>query len=219
DMYSFYAEADFAPYVCLGGSDQIGVDFSKVIENTGLFVYMGDDMLSAASQSFTAVPIKTGKAVAEILPGIKVTFKVIDAKDVKKVTMYRLYNQTSGEHFYTAKEKEKDALVSFGWKYEGIGWTAPSISNQPVYRLYNEGSGDHHYSMKAKEKDFLVSIGWKYEGIGWYSDDAAEVPLYREYNPNMEKCNHNYTTNRKEHIALTTLLGWNDEGIGWYGLK
>ncbi|MCR4949923.1 MAG: hypothetical protein K6A40_01225, partial [Solobacterium sp.] len=47
DMYSFYAEADFAPYVCLGGSDQIGVDFSKVIENTGLFVYMGDDMLSA----------------------------------------------------------------------------------------------------------------------------------------------------------------------------
>ena len=142
----------------------------------------------------------------------------VSAKSVGFLYMHRLYNQSSGEHFYTAKEKERDFLVKAGWKYEGIGWIAPQTSDQPVYRLYNANSGDHHYTMKAKEKDALVKIGWKYEGIGWYSDDDKSVPVYREYNPNMFSCNHNYTTNKKEHAALTGKLGWKDEGIGWYGI-
>nr|MCR4951661.1 hypothetical protein [Solobacterium sp.] len=54
---------------------------------------------------------------------------------------------------------------------------------------------------------------------GWYSDAKKSVPLYREYNSNMTKCNHNYTTNKAEHTALTQKLGWTDEGIGWYGMK
>ena len=49
--------------------------------------------------------------------------------------MYRIYNPNSGEHFYTSDKVEKDHLVSLGWKYEGIGWKAPTISNYPVYRL------------------------------------------------------------------------------------
>ena len=73
--------------------------------------------------------------------------------------------------------------------------------------------------MKAKERDALVKAGWTYEGIGWYSDEKEEVPLYREYNPNAYSCNHNYTTNRKEHDYLVGTLGWHDEGIGWYGIR
>nr|MCR4950213.1 hypothetical protein [Solobacterium sp.] len=135
------------------------------------------------------------------------------------VTMYRLYNPNSGEHFYTAKAKERDYLKQNGWKYEGVGWKAPGSSIAPVYRLYNTNSGDHHYTMKIREKNALVKLGWKYEGIGWYSDEKHTVPLYREYNPNAYSCNHNYTTNKKEHDALVKNLGWKDEGIGWYGIK
>ena len=135
------------------------------------------------------------------------------------VTMYRLYNPNSGEHFYTAKTKERDFLKKSGWTYEGIGWYAPTASSVPVYRLYNSYSGDHHYTMKAKERDALIRLGWTDEETGWYSDAKKSVPLYREYNSNMSKCNHNYTTNKAEHTALTEKLGWTDEGIGWYGLK
>ncbi|HCK87514.1 MAG TPA: hypothetical protein DHW39_01760, partial [Erysipelotrichaceae bacterium] len=56
---------------------------------------------------------------------------------IPKITiteMYRLYNPNSGEHFYTAKAKERDVLASIGWQYEGIGWYAPKESNTPVYR-------------------------------------------------------------------------------------
>ena len=134
------------------------------------------------------------------------------------VSMYRLYNPNSGEHFYTANEKERNNLVSVGWRYEGIGWKAPAKSNTPVYRLYNKNAGDHHYTMSEKEKDFLVSVGWKYEGIGWYSDDAKSVPLYRQYNPNAKAGSHNYTTSKAENDNLVK-LGWRGEGTGWYGVK
>ncbi|MCR4952072.1 MAG: 5'-nucleotidase C-terminal domain-containing protein [Solobacterium sp.] len=129
--------------------------------------------------------------------------------------MYRVYNPNSGEHFYTAKEKEMEALVGYGWQLEGFGWKAPG-KGDPVYRLYNANGKEHHYTLNEKEKDALVSYGWTYEGIGWHSAGSDGRAVLREYNPNAYSCNHNYTTNKKEHDALTGKLGWKDEGIGWY---
>jgi len=133
--------------------------------------------------------------------------------------IYRLYNSSSGEHFYTPDMKECSSLTIRGWIYEGIGWTAPKSSNTPVYRLYNPNSGDHHYTIDEKEKSTLVRIGWNYEGIGWYSDDSRTVPLYREYNPRASVGSHNYTTSIEEDRRLTSRYGWNGEGIAWYALS
>lgn len=131
--------------------------------------------------------------------------------------MHRLYNPNSGEHFYTATGGEKEHLVKVGWKYEGIGWTAPSNGNA-VYRLYNANAGDHHYTLNVGEKDHLVKVGWKYEDIGWYSDTKKAVPLYRAYNPNAKAGSHNYTVNYAEQKNLIR-VGWRDEGIVWYGIN
>lgn len=135
--------------------------------------------------------------------------------------MYRVYNPNSGEHFYTSNKAEKDHLVSLGWRYEGIGWQAPTVSNYPVYRLYNAYGGEHHYTMNVDEKNNLVKLGWKHEGIGWFSadpNDSNSVPLLREYNPNAFSNNHNYTINANEHNWLVS-LGWKDEGKAWYATK
>ena len=136
------------------------------------------------------------------------------------VQMHRLYNQWTGEHFYTASAGERDSLVSVGWTSEGVGWVAPEKSGTPVYRLYNPyvKGGDHHYTTNASERDALVRAGWRAEGTGWYSDDAKGVPLYRQYNPYATTGTHNYTadTNERDHLVS---LGWHDEGVGWYGMK
>lgn len=140
---------------------------------------------------------------------------------VETQSMFRLYNQNSGEHFYTANAGEKNHLVNIGWIYEGIGWNAPKTSDYPVYRLYNGNGGEHHYTMNKAEKDMLVRAGWKYEGIGWYSADPKDsnsIPLLREYNPNAFANNHNYTTSKPEHNWLIS-LGWKDEGKAWYALN
>ncbi len=134
----------------------------------------------------------------------------------KKVSMHRLYNPNSGEHFYTYSTPEKDALVKLGWKFEGTGWIAPRKSNTPVYRLYNPNAGDHHYTTDANERKGLIGLGWKDEGIGWYSDDEKSVPIFREYNRNAKTGSHNYTSSVEEHLGLMK-MSWNGEGIGWYG--
>lgn len=83
--------------------------------------------------------------------------------------MYRLYNPNSGEHFYTQYPTERLVLAQSGWRYEGVGWVAPSQSTLPVYRLYNQHTSDHHYTLSVGEKNYLVQIGWQNEGIVWYA--------------------------------------------------
>ena len=130
------------------------------------------------------------------------------------IIMHRLYNPYSSEHFYTASAVESAHLSSIGWRYEGMGWKAPSTGD-PVYRLYNPYTGDHHYTLSAGERDALRRVGWNYEGVGWYS--GGSTPLYRQYNPYVSVGSHNYTASAYENNALIR-AGWRSEGIGWYGL-
>ncbi len=148
-----------------------------------------------------------------------ITFQISEPEDkVETIDMHRLYNPHSSEHFYTGSMKEKDYLVSLGWKYEGRGWIAPEISQTPVFRLYNRNAGDHHYTMNSRERDALIKLGWTYEDIGWYSDDDQGTPLYRQYNPNAKAGSHNYTISKMENDFLVS-AGWKAEGISWYGVK
>lgn len=137
------------------------------------------------------------------------------ATNNQTINMYRLYNPYSGEHFYTAFSQEVGSCVVQGWRYEGVGWSAPVESETPVYRLYNPFAGDHHYTTDAQESVSLQAAGWKYEGVGWYSDDAKTVSLYREYNPNAIVGTHNFTGDSVEHESLVE-KGWKDEGVAWY---
>ena len=126
--------------------------------------------------------------------------------------MYRVYNPNSGEHFYTKSAYEKSVLIKTGWRYEGIGWNAPT-SGSAVYRVYNPNSGEHFYTKSAYEKSVLVGRGWRYEGIGWYTANSG-TPLYRVYNPNSGE--HFYTKDSYEKSSLVS-RGWRYEGIAWYG--
>lgn len=146
----------------------------------------------------------------------------VSAAEAKAITkgnpMYRMYNPKTGEHFYTASTSERDTLVTKEWKYEGIGWIAPTKSKTPVYRLFNPVKGGHHYTTNTTERERLIKAGWRDEGIGWYSDDKKGVPVYRQYNPHSKISLHNYTTSTTERDALVK-AGWRDEGISWYGVK
>ena len=134
------------------------------------------------------------------------------------VTLWRLYNPYTGEHFYTSSDYERNVNVYQGWTYEGIGWEAPT-EGQRVYRLYNGyvSGGDHHYTMDAAERDALIKEGWTYESDAatWYS--GGDVPLYRQYNPYAATGTHNYTTSTEERDYLLE-VGWRDENIAWYGI-
>jgi len=148
------------------------------------------------------------------------------------LAMYRIFSPVTGEHFYTSSVGEASANVNSGaWRYEGVGWYAPS-SGTPVYRLAaipGSGSAGHLFTTSVKERDAaLVSVNpagqpyWKCETgvgmpacVGWYS--GGSVPVFRAFHPGSGQ--HNYTTDTNEQRVITTQQGWMDEGVGWYGVQ
>ncbi len=196
------------PPLNLSGIHYISYDKKEIVmkqkKSTALLTAL---TLTAAPVSGFATPAATTFAAATNQA----------AQSIGTQKMHRVYNPNSGEHFYTANDREASHLIKLGWKNEGIGWYAPKTSKTPVYRLYNKNAGDHHYTLNVKERNHLIKLGWNDEGIGWYSDDAMTVPLYRQYNPNAKSGAHNFTTNLSENNRLVK-LGWKAEGISWYGV-
>ncbi len=134
-------------------------------------------------------------------------------------SIYRVYNPTSGEHFYTKNVSEKDSLVGLGWNYESRMTGAPGVYDTgalPVYRLYNPNSGLHHYTMSRNEGVALENAGWNYEGVAFYAYEPATssgaTSYYRLYNPNNGQ--HHYTTSAEERDYLSS-IGWTAEGTAW----
>lgn len=139
-------------------------------------------------------------------------------QQTQTVTMYRLYNQWSGEHLFTESYDEYQYLCSIGWSGEGRAWLAPAKSNTPIHRLYNPYSGDHHYTSSTSEYNQLCSIGWNGEGIMAYSDDQQRVPIYRLFNRWLTQGTHLYTTSWDEYCQLGA-IGWNQESIAFYAVS
>lgn len=87
--------------------------------------------------------------------------------------VYRLYNQWSGDHYYTANADERKSLIKIGWTNEGVGWFSDTNKALPVYTLFNSYAkiATHHYTTQVSERDHLVSLGWIYTksaGPSWY---------------------------------------------------
>ena len=195
--------------------------FTWKSSNTGVVTVGADGVVHAVGEG-TATVSATSSAGYTWTKNFSVSQSGSTESDPSQSTkmMHRLYNQWTGEHFYTSDAGEKASLVSVGWTDEGVGWIAPA-SGTPVYRLYNPyvAGGDHHYTMDEAERDALVVAGWRYEGVGWCSAPEKDgVPLYRQYNPYASTGTHNYTTSKTENDHLVS-VGWRAEGIAWYGVS
>ncbi len=137
------------------------------------------------------------------------------------VAVYRLYNETNGEHLFTTHLEEVVSL-SFGyyepakgWKLEGIAWSAPK-EGTPVYRLYQPGFDNHLYTTDKNEINVLTTeYGWQMDFEGspvFYS--GGTTAIYRVYNKGLSGMHH-YTTDANEYRVLPE-YGWAQEQIAFY---
>ncbi len=129
--------------------------------------------------------------------------------------VYRMYNNASGEHFFTADTDEAKELERIGWTYEGVAWNFAK-SGTPVYRLYNSNSSEHFYTADINERNNLVNSGWKYEGVAFYMNALCTENVNRLYNPNAVSNNHHFTVNEREKNRLIA-NGWIAEGTAFCG--
>ena len=94
--------------------------------------------------------------------------------------VYRFYNNTSKDHFYTTDLKERNKIIAaynagtMKYLYEGIAWYTKKTSSRPMYRFFSAKWHDHYYTTDITERDQIITkykagkITYAYEGIAWY---------------------------------------------------
>ncbi|MET1257087.1 hypothetical protein [Aliikangiella maris] len=138
------------------------------------------------------------------------------SQKASKVSLYRYWNSTIGDHMYTTNWGEMGSGQN-GWIYEGIEgqiFSSPAANTVPLYRYWNITIGDHFYTTNWGEMGSGQN-GWTYEGIVGYIHDtpaSGTKPLYRYWNVTIG--DHLYTTNYSE--LGSGKHGWVLEGIQGY---
>lgn len=133
--------------------------------------------------------------------------------NAKIISVVRMYNTVSGDHFYTANINEADnADKNSAYVYESKKYFSVSGSKE-VYSLYNTRNGDHFYTLNAKERDNAIKkAGYVYEGVRFKSNISGK-PVYRSYN--IYNGDHFYTTSVGE-MKNAKKFGYNYEGVAFY---
>lgn len=100
--------------------------------------------------------------------------------DPNMAPVYRFWSNSSGSHFYTISEGEKNKLLntfSQVWTYEGVAFYAYAPGRQPadvdpVYRFWKPSDNTHFYTIDPQERDKLINQYpdiYTFEGIAFYA--------------------------------------------------
>jgi type II secretory pathway pseudopilin PulG len=136
------------------------------------------------------------------------------------VTLYRKYNYTIYDHFYTTTFTEG----SPGWTDQGnVGKvdTTQGPGEVPLYRLLSTAFADHYYTASAQNKQAALNLGYIDEGISGYimpytgACPAGTRPLYQLYSSYLG--DHFYTTNFSEYNSGTDSYWTFLNGPGQFG--
>src|SRR5579862_7299937 len=97
------------------------------------------------------------------------------------IPIFRYWNLSNNDHFYTA---DPDEILSQNYQDEGVGWYmfAKNYPNTvPLYRWFNIMTGDHLYTTDATGEAASLA-GYQAEGITGYlhpNKEKLSIPLFR----------------------------------------
>jgi uncharacterized repeat protein (TIGR01451 family) len=149
------------------------------------------------------------------------------AADLPSLTVYRFYNKTTGTHFYTSSEAEKDAVLA-KWPtvftLDGPAYHAPAgLGTVALYRFYNTKTGTHFYTASEAEKSDVLAKWpsiFTLEGVAYsvsLTPRPGMVSVYRFYNATTGA--HFYTAGEAEKAnVLAKYPQFSLEGVAFYVL-
>jgi hypothetical protein len=140
-------------------------------------------------------------------------------------SVFRFFDASNGDHFYTASTAERDALTgaTSGLTYEGVGFHSmdPAAAGAvPVFRFNNPTSGEHFFTASTAERDSVVANfpAYHLEGVAFYASAVAGggmAPVYRYYDVNSG--GHLLTASPAEKATVdASLPSLHFEGIAFY---
>lgn len=207
----------------------------------------GDDNLteSPVYDRKSGVVLLNGKEVVKLGEGLILNADDIEVSgndlpvsliDTGDTTVYRFFDPTSGAHFYTVDEVEKnfvqETLDNYTFEGESYQTVDPLIGAQgesdsesvseEVYRFFNSTTGVHLYTTSEVERDSIIEnlANFSYEGVKFYAHETeveGSMPIYRFYEPSLGV--HFYTPSEVEKDSvIENLDNYNYEGIAYYAL-
>ena len=144
------------------------------------------------------------------------------------ITVYRFFDPTSGGHFYTVDEIEKNFVLEnlANYTFEGETYKTydPRIADgaEEVYRFFNPSTGVHLYTTSEIERDSVIENldNFTYEGVKFFAFEnqvEGSIPVYRFYEPTLGV--HFYTPSEFEKDSvIENLDNYNFEGIAYYAM-
>ena len=144
------------------------------------------------------------------------------------LTVYRFFDPTSGGHFYTVDEIEKnfvqENLDNYTFEGETYKTYDPTTGGEgeEVYRFFNPSTGVHLYTTSEVERDSVIENldNFTYEGAKFYAFEnpvEGSMPVYRFYEPTLGV--HFYTPSEFEKDSvIENLDNYNFEGIAYYAM-
>jgi hypothetical protein len=134
-----------------------------------------------------------------------------------KVPLYRLGNQSTGDHMFTTQFSQVTSAEAQGWKDEGVAaylMKTQVPGTEPFYQLVK--GNDHFYTANPSERNLVLSRGFQDGGVAGYiatSQMPGTVPLYRMVSTRTPL--HFYTTSQQE-VNSAQSIGYRMEGIAGY---
>ena len=130
------------------------------------------------------------------------------------VPVYRLFNASTKDYFYTTSLSEKNNAVSInGYADQGISFFSCPSNYQPVYRMYRASTGSHFYTTDFNERLNAGNYGFNYDTVAFYvTPNNNGTPVFRLYRASTGS--HFYTSNSAERDAALT-VGYKYEKIAF----
>lgn len=140
------------------------------------------------------------------------------------VALYRLYNSTIKDHFYTTNKTHRDNAESNGYKYEKIEcyisdrpYNYNNTDSKPLFHLYSGSKNEHFYTGDGTEKDNRIVGGYQYQGIvGFINPTSSEGLLPIKYAKHSASTDNFYTVSKFEYDTSVNTYGFTPVGVVGY---
>src|SRR6266511_2008442 len=160
------------------GSDRARVSYDETRRYRAVVAQQGRVTLEADLNEATAIDGEAAREQTLEIVGPTGTpddgYRVLPPATPQPGTtdLYRCFNQTSGDHFYTTSAAERDnAVATAGYVFETTACYV--FGGQPgptdFYRCFNQTNRDHFYTTSLAERDNAVATaGYTSEGTAGY---------------------------------------------------
>ncbi len=147
------------------------------------------------------------------------------------VPVYRFSAERTPDHLFTAREAEKDQLISRQadvWTFEGPAFYAYTRASEPnllpVYQFRSDTLGSHFYTINEAEKDKPLkqdAAVWTREGTVFYAYPEGRQPagtkaVHRFRSDALGSYFYTINEAEKDKLISQSSKVWLYEGIAWY---